>query len=536
MVRGSLISIGVRLLDLPSRYGFHLLIAAKLGVVAAGSFYIVFSIMTVLAGFGRLGIDRALTRQVAAARGVGRTGAVGRILRKGFLQVACASTLVSALLAALAHPLADLVLHKPELGHPLMLGALALVPQNLGAAAAGGLAGLQRIGFSQMIYSWLWPALFCVAALTRPLAVDTALVLIAASFAIAAVTGIALLLALRESGGEDSGEAVPLFRPGLSLFTLELSQLCIAGAPAIILGMVTSTDKVGLFALSWRIALLVNVLVSGIASMAAPRFAELHARGESEGLSAAISHAVGLGLGLSVVPVLAMLLAPSFLLGLVGNGFAQGAATLRILALGQFAAACFTALPELLGMTDHLSDLRRINALSVLTLLGGCALLSPILSNDGAALATSAAILVNGAGSARAARRRLGIAPFGRLWAGWRNIGIGAVLLLSLSGTASADERPPRFDVDALCTQIANGPDGFSPETMQKCMSQQGDALESIKHIWTDTPDYIQRDCELRSRAHGEESYEILEKCVKDQVRQIPADPPKPKPKAKTPG
>jgi O-antigen/teichoic acid export membrane protein len=536
MVRGSLISVGVRLLDLPSRYGFHLLIAAKLGVAQAGSFYIVFSTMTVLAGFGRLSIDRAMTRQVAIARARGREGDVTRILRLGFFQIFCASALISLAMALLAHPFADLVLHKSDLARPLMLGALVLIPQNLGSAAAGGLAGLQRIGFSQMIYSWLWPSLFCLVALFRPLEVDETLLLIAASFAVTAIIGTGLLLGLKKPGGQDSGEAVPLLRPALSLFTLELSQLCIAGAPAIILGMVAGTDKVGLFALAWRIALLVNVLVSGIASMASPRFAELYARGDVEGLSRAASHAVGLGLGLSLAPVVVMLVAPTFLLGLVGNGFTEGAATLRILAIGQLCAACFTAMPELLGMTDHLADLRRINALSLLTLIVGCAALAPLLDNDGAALATSAAILVNSAGSAWAARRQLGVAPLHRLFAVWRQrrAGLGLLLLLALSGAASADERPPRFDVDELCSRAANSPDGLSSETLQRCLSEQGDTLDRLKHLWPSVPDYIQRDCQARIRARHDDNYDALEKCVKDQIRQDSGDLPKPKPKPKT--
>lgn len=533
MIRGSLISIGARLLDLPSRYGFHLLVAAKLGVTEAGSFYIVFSTMTVLAGLGRLSIDRAVTRQVAVARARGRQGDVARILRCGFLQIFCASTAVALLMALLAAPFAGLM-HKPELARPLMLGALTLVPQNLSNAAAGGLAGLQRIGFSQMIYSWLWPALFCLVALTRPLDTDATLILIAASFSVTALVGIGLLLALRGESAADSGEAAPLLRPALSLFTLELSQLCISGAPAIILGFVADTGKVGLFALAWRIALLVNVLVSGIASMASPRFAELHAREDGDGLSRAVGNAVGLGLGLSILPVLTMLAVPGLLLGLLGQGFSEGASTLRILAIGQLFAACFTAMPELLGMTDHLADLRRINALSLLTLLAGCALLSPLLANDGAALATSAAILVNGAGAALAARRVLGVSPFRQILTRARGAGLlGATALIMLpAAPAPAAERPPRLDVDSVCAGQATGPDGFSPEGMQRCLSAQEDAQDSVRRLWPSVPDYIQRDCEVRVKARHEESYIVLEQCVKDLMRRETTDlTPKPKPK-----
>ena len=413
LLRGSLVSVGVRLLDLPSRYGFHLLVAARLGVAQTGDFYIVFSLMTLLAGLGRLGIDRAMTRQVAVARAEGRPGDVRRILGRGYLQIACASVLVAALLALAAHPLAGPVLGKPELAWPIMLGSLSIVPQNLSTAAAGGLAGLKRVGFSQMIYSWLWPALFCgLTWLTAGGIADTVL-LIAFCFAAAAIAGSLLMLRFADASAPGAPPP-PLLRPGLSLFTLELTQLAIASAPALILGMVADSARVGLFALAWRIALLTNVLITGVASMASPAFAELHAAGDRPGLARAAGHAVKLGLGLTVGPVLAMLAAPALLLGLLGQGFSDGALTLRILALGQLGAACFTALPELLGMTGHLADLRRVNLAALLVLLAGCALLSPLWYNDGAALAAALAILVNGAGAAMAARRTLGIVPWSK--------------------------------------------------------------------------------------------------------------------------
>ncbi|HEX7748498.1 MAG TPA: hypothetical protein VF445_07085, partial [Bordetella sp.] len=99
IIRGSLISLGVRLLDLPSRYGFHLLVAAALGVVDTGRFYIVFSVMVALAGFGRLGMDQALTRQIAMDMASDRAAAVRPAIRRALCLVLAASAAVTALLA-----------------------------------------------------------------------------------------------------------------------------------------------------------------------------------------------------------------------------------------------------------------------------------------------------------------------------------------------------------------------------------------------------------------------------------------------------
>jgi O-antigen/teichoic acid export membrane protein len=430
IVRGSLISLGVRLLDLPSRYGFHLLVAVALGVVQTGNFYIVFSTMAALAGFGRLGIDQALTRQIAIDVASGRSMAVRATIRRALALVLLASVTVSVLLAASAAMLAQHVLNKPELAWPLVLGALAFVPQNVCAAFAGALAGLQRVGLSQMIYSWLWPAIFCIAAIplevTGGLTVVYALILIAASYVVTALVGAILLKraldampAHAASATVTSVTSAPrLLKPGLSLFGLEFTKLLITSAPAIVLGIVATSRETGLFALAWRLALVVNLLISGVTGMAAPRFASLYARHDLPGLQRSAAQAVGIVLCLSLPLTACMLLFPERLLALFGTGYGAGAATLRILALGQFAAACFTAMPELLGMTAHTSVLYRINFYSVAALLIGLAVLAPLCGSVGAAAAASLAVVVNGVIAAWAAHRLLGVAPLAALWSG----------------------------------------------------------------------------------------------------------------------
>jgi len=426
MIRGSLVSLGVRLLDLPSRYGFHLLIAAMLGVVQTGNFYIVFSTMVALAGFGRLGIDQALTRQIAMDVASGNACAVRPAIRRALWLVLLASTLVSILLGAGAFAFAHHVLKKPELAWPLALGALSFIPQNLGAATAGALAGLQRVGCSQMIYSWLWPALFCAVAiplgLTGGMSVASALALIAASFTLTALAGALLLkrflsgLPVVTAGVEPPAGPPPRFlKAGLPLFTLEFTKLLITSAPAIVLGIVASSRETGLFALAWRLALVVNLLISGVTGMAAPKFAGLFARGDRHGLDKSAAQAAGLVLCLALPAIACMLLVPEHLLRLFGPGFGGGAAALRVLALGQIAAASFTAMPELLGMTAHTSVLYRINAYSVAILLAGLAVLAPPCGSVGAAAAASLAIAVNGAAAAWAAHRLLGVFPLALL-------------------------------------------------------------------------------------------------------------------------
>lgn len=423
IVRGALSSLGARLLDLPSRYGLHLLVAASLGVVQSGRFYIVFSLVSMLAGFGRLGVDRALTRQLAVDVASERNGALRADTHRAGWIVLLVSLVVSVLLALSAVPLTDFVMRKPDLALPLMVGVLSIIPQNLSTVAAGALAGLHHVGRSQMVYSWLLPTIFCVAAL--PLVywgvftVLHAMLLMAFSFVITAAVGFVLLhralspYARRE---EPRPEKPHFLRRGLSFFTLELTQLMIAAVPAIALGIASSPQQTGLFALAWRVALINLMVINGITGMAAPRFAAFHARGDQHSLNRSAAQAIGLVLCM-VLPVTGcMLLFPEYLLAVFGPGYSQGASTLRILALGQLVSACFAGMPDLLGMTGHMTALRRINFFSLGVLLVGLLVLVPTGGSVGAAIATSLAIAVNAVAAAWMAHRLLGLFALRTVW------------------------------------------------------------------------------------------------------------------------
>ncbi|MCI2007535.1 MAG: hypothetical protein LKJ54_02200 [Acetobacter peroxydans] len=426
ILRGALASLGVRLFDLPSRYGFHLLVAASLGVMESGRFYIVFSIVNTLAGFGRLGVDRALTRQLAVDMASGREGRLRPAARSATRVVVLMSLVATVLLVGLATPVAEFVMHKPDLALPLIIGALAVLPQNLSTVVAGALAGLHRVGYSQMVYSWLWPAIFCIAALPlvymKQFTVLHALLLMVASFVTACGVGFVLLrhfLAPYPDTGQVWREKPHFLTRGLSFFTLELTQLMIAAVPAIALGIAASPQQTGLFALAWRIALINLLFINAVTGMTAPKFAALYARHDVQGLNRSAAQAIGLVLCLALPVTACMLLFPERLLAVFGPGYSAGATTLRILAIGQLVAACFAGMPDLLGMTAHLAALRTVNFISLGVLLVGLLVLVPTGGSTGAAIATSLAIAFNAAAAAWAAHRLLGLFPLATVWHGF---------------------------------------------------------------------------------------------------------------------
>ncbi|MCT2399911.1 lipopolysaccharide biosynthesis protein [Novosphingobium mangrovi (ex Huang et al. 2023)] len=407
-------ALGSRAIDIPSRYGFHLIVAGKLGLVAAGAFYIVFSVITLVAGAGRLGVDRAMTREVARALARDEPARARRTIRNGMARVACLSALVACLMAALSGTIADRVFDNPALVWPLVLGAATIVPLCLSAAAGGALAGLHRIALSQMIYSWLWPALFCLCALPLSLDLNGIMLLLFGATSVAALVSFGLLLWFLPARSAEAESGMPtanLMTLGWSLFTTEIVQLLNAAMPALVLGVLSTQAAVGEYAMAWRLALILNLLVVAIAAMASPRFADQSARGDIEGLRATAAGSVGLVLALGLGPLVVLWIGAPVFLGLFGEGFVAATTTMRILLVGQFVLMLAAGSPELLGMSGHERTMQRINNLAIVLYLPALAGLAWTMSAEGAAVASILIAAVTAFGAVRLGVRYFGFVP-----------------------------------------------------------------------------------------------------------------------------
>jgi O-antigen/teichoic acid export membrane protein len=188
-----------------------------------------------------------------------------------------------------------------------------------------------------------------------------------------------------------------------------------------VLGALSTTAEVGLYAIAWRVVLVIYMFVSGVASMVSPRFARLYMLGDHDGLRHEAGKAIGFALALAILPIVLVTIEPHRILLLFGQHFEPAASSLRILLVGQLAATLTTTTPELLGMTGYARSLLRINVAALVTLIAGLVCLTPGWGADGAALATTLTMIVNAIGATRVSRRELGFAPLGAFYDAFRN-------------------------------------------------------------------------------------------------------------------
>lgn len=415
-VAAAVATLGTRAIDLPTRYGFHLLVAGKLGVAGAGAFYIVFGVLTLGAGLGRLGIDRAMTREVAAAMAMGEHARARAVIWRGMGLIGIFSLAAGGALALAAPIVAGNLFGDLALRMPIILAGVTLMPLCLGAGLAGVLAGLHKVEQSQMIYSWAWPALFCGMAVFTHMDLARAFALLLAATGL--VLALAMVLVWRQlpAAGEARAAAAPrLIGLGWALFTTEIVQIAMAALPALVLGLVASQAQVGAFAMAWRLALALNLLVVALAAMAAPRYAAAHARADHAALASTATSALALTFILGTVPLVVLAACAPWLLGLFGEGFADGALAMRILLGGQVLLMLAATTPEMLGMAGLERAMQRVNLLAMLAYVPLLLGLGSISGAVGAATAMVASALITAAGSTIVCWRHLGFVPLVRL-------------------------------------------------------------------------------------------------------------------------
>ena len=416
--------LGVRGVETIGKLGLYVAVGVRLGAHDAGLFFLCLTWIGVVSTAARLGLDRAMTRHIAAELAVGDGRAARAALLQG-LGLTSLAALAAALLTVLVAEVAAVRLFGfPDLAWPLYLSAIVLVPPTLAFSLGAALAGFGRGVAAQIVQNALWPVLTLAALLAMPVAqeggsLDGLIVALGVALAASCVLGGFILL--RERGrlrtapepSADGASASPaeiealpsLWATARPLLVVELTQVGLSGLPVFLLGMAADAATVGAFSIASRISMLIWVIIISIGTLAAPRYAALYRLGEMDQLRA-YNRMVQRGAALVAVPAaLVMLAFPGFLLGLISADFRVAAVALQILALGQMVNGLFSCQDILLAMAGKGDVLRRLNLLQLAVGLLLCGVLIPAFGLPGAALSASLVVLQGALGTHWAARR-----------------------------------------------------------------------------------------------------------------------------------
>ncbi|WGM31919.1 lipopolysaccharide biosynthesis protein [Brevundimonas sp. NIBR11] len=407
--RAMSVSLGTRGLEAAAKFGLYALAARMLGGHDSGRFFLALGVIQIVSTVARLGMEKPITRHVAAELAVGDVQAARQAALTAGGSVLIASLVAAVLLAAAAPLMARHWTGQADMALPLMLAALIIPIQNMAFVVAYVLIGLERGAAGQMVMNALPPVLSLIALCLGANSLEGLLLAYAGSFGICALVGAGLVVTTRWSHRHPQiapGTALPgLWRGARRLMVVDVIQAALITIPVLVLGVFAAPEAVSVFSLCNRLAMLVTIVVLSLGAMSAPRFARHHRLQDWPALRAAAidNRRVTVALCLPLIAVLGLGAGP--LLILLGVSAEQGTPVLLILLLGQLAYCLFPSRDLLLAMAGEERILRLISLMQLVGCVTLCFALTPALGAVGAASA-STCIWIGGALAVNAAARR----------------------------------------------------------------------------------------------------------------------------------
>ncbi len=415
LVRGIFGSLGLTITTAAVSFVNGVLLARLLGANGYGIYASAIAVVLLLSAPLALGLDRLLTRDVAASGAQGSWGEAKGLIRRA-VQVVVPVSLIAIVIVGVGAAALSGSLDGDTL--PVLWLALLMVPLLVLIALRRAITlGLQRIISSQLPDSLVRPGVFGVLLLIAYVASGTltalaAMALNLVSVIVALVFGLALLVRqvpdqMRASASRFRSrhwlrEAVP-FALAATATTL-MNQIDV-----VLVGALAGATAAGLYSVAARGAALALFGALAVNTTLAPAAAHLWTRNERARLQFVVTRgARGALLFALVVAALLCVFGDQFLL-LFGPEFSAAYATLVVLAITQVIDCGFGIGGLMLSMTGFQGlNFAAIAFAVVLRIAIGIALI-PTLGSLGAAVAAAVAITIMNVIATYFCGRRLGL-------------------------------------------------------------------------------------------------------------------------------
>jgi O-antigen/teichoic acid export membrane protein len=246
------------------------------------------------------------------------------------------------------------------------------------------------------------------------LPIDARTVMIALALAIWSTSLLHLLLVDRRLAtvvprGPRRFEVRRWFAMSLPIIVMWSIYTMLAYADVLILQQFRPPEEVAHYYAAVKTLMLVGFIHFSVSAAVAHRFTALHVAGDRAELAAFVAKSVRWTFWPSLAATLVMLALGKPLLWLFGPAFTVGYPFMFILAVGLMARAAIGPAERLLNMLNEQRVCAVIYAVAFAANAGVCVTLAPKYGGMGAAIATSAAIVLESAMLLWVAKRRLGM-------------------------------------------------------------------------------------------------------------------------------
>jgi O-antigen/teichoic acid export membrane protein len=198
----------------------------------------------------------------------------------------------------------------------------------------------------------------------------------------------------------------------LPIFMVEGFYMLLTYADIIVLQQYRPPDEVAVYYAAAKTLALVAFVYFSVSAAVAHKFSEYHISGNKAELSAFLADSIRWTFWPSLAATVIILALGKPFLWLFGPQFVDGYYLMFILAIGPLARATVGPVERLLNMVGEQRACAKVYAAAFALNIALCVLLIPLLGVAGAAIAISAAMILESAGLFWVTRKRLGLHVF----------------------------------------------------------------------------------------------------------------------------
>jgi O-antigen/teichoic acid export membrane protein len=188
-----------------------------------------------------------------------------------------------------------------------------------------------------------------------------------------------------------------------------MNQAVLPWAPLIMLSYWSTTENSGIFGAATRVANLVAFFLVAINAALVPKFAELFAKNDIDGISKLVTKITKYTIIIASPLLLLLIFASDWVMTLFGHQFALGGKALSILAIGQALNILAGPYGYILIMGGAERDVRNSSVVAAALMFVVALIAIPMLGIQGAAIASATAISAMSLYSVIMVRVRFGI-------------------------------------------------------------------------------------------------------------------------------
>jgi O-antigen/teichoic acid export membrane protein len=352
------LSFLIRIGGLVMGFLLTLIIAHYFGAKGLGDYVLSIVVLRIFTLFSKLGVDTFSIRFIASFAKQEKWKSIQLFRNKIIRLLSISSLIFSLLMYYFSEDIANLVHAKVE---HVRLNAFFVLPMAFFMLHYQSLRGLKKIAEFSFFYR-MAQATFSIISIfiITQFFVDGNVPVYAYLSSLAIVSLLAFIVffnsynKIKRISDDEQIEELKyseILKVSIPLMFAQSVQFIMAWTDKLMLGNMMGSEEVGIYFTAFKLSMFANIALMAINSIASPKFAELYAKKDFDGLKK-VAHQSSKMIFLATLPlVLVFFVFPEFLLGLFGEEFKVGVKAFVFLSFGKLISSLSGSVGNILQMT-----------------------------------------------------------------------------------------------------------------------------------------------------------------------------------------